>query len=41
MADIDLSTDEHYEPKTLLEHPKAVTRKTFSLILRFEFQLEQ
>ena len=27
MAHVDLSTDEHYEPETLLEHPKTVTRR--------------
>ncbi|MGR3310018.1 MAG: hypothetical protein ACUZ77_04520 [Candidatus Brocadiales bacterium] len=34
MADIDLSINEHYEPETLLEHPKTVTRR--SLFAHFE-----
>jgi hypothetical protein len=41
MADIDLSTNKHYEPETLLEHPKTLPGEAFSLILRFEFQFGQ
>ncbi|MFQ5965763.1 MAG: ubiquinol-cytochrome c reductase iron-sulfur subunit [Candidatus Scalinduaceae bacterium] len=28
MAHVDLSSDEHYEPESLLEHPKTVTRRS-------------